>query len=140
MYIYMQKCVFNFLSQCMHLFIFSCYLQHDMFDMLIGMRQNPARYISQSVGSWVESWQLIWREPPQDCPTTKKYNPCKELISLQPRTQEFVMIIVLKKKININITILIHVNIHFSTEHLNFQLLHLKEYKRHYLLVLQNAQ
>ena len=30
------------------------------------------------------------------------------------------MIIVLKKKININITILIHVNIHFSTEHLNF--------------------
>ena len=50
-----------------------------MFDLAIEMRKRPRDFIMMPEGEWLESWQLIWREKPQD---ENDYNPCKEFSQL----------------------------------------------------------
>ena len=49
-----------------------------MFDLTIAIRQKPETFLEMPEGDWYHSWQLVWREKPQEC-EQEDYNPCNTM-------------------------------------------------------------
>ena len=56
-----------------------CLLQHDMFDLLLHLRQAPQRFAAMRPGARFRSWQLVWSELDARCsPNSPDYDPCTQ--------------------------------------------------------------